>query len=221
MRALEIVGSDFDNFSCPWCGAHDRERHLYLYMQKMEILSFIAGKWVLHFAPETHLSHLIQKSMPEKYIKCDILSIAEGVIKVDLLNICYPDNQFDLLIANHVLEHVSDDQRALSEVVRVLKPGGYAILQAPYSSVLKKTWEDEGIVADKVRLQAYGQEDHVRLFGQDIFERFEKKGLESHVVSHENTLHDYCPFKYGVNQNEPFFLYRKPGVFYSNICYSS
>jgi len=93
---------------------------------------------------------------PARYIKCDLYPGTPEVERVDMLAIPYPDETFDLVIANHVLEHVTDDARALEEVRRVLKPGGYAILQTPFSPKLHSTWSDEGIDNDQARLQAYG-----------------------------------------------------------------
>lgn len=211
MRALEIVGSNVDDFSCPWCHSHDRERHLYLFMKAAGIFSFATGKHVLHFAPEGHLSRLIEESRPEKYVKCDICPWSDGILQADLLDLPFSDSSFDLLIANHVLEHVDDDRCAIAEMVRVLKPGGYAILQTPYSRIIEKTWEDAGICSESGRLEAFGQEDHVRLFGQDIFDRITQQGLESRVQTHDALLESYCSERLGLNPNEPFFLFVKPG----------
>ena len=210
MQALEIVGSDVDHFSCPWCYSHDRERHLFLFMQMTRIFSFVSGKRVLHFAPERHLSRFIEEAEPQEYIRCDLHPWADDILQADLVGLPFPDSHFDLLIANHVLEHVDDDQCAVAEIVRVLKPGGYAILQTPYSSILEKTWEDEGIRSAEARLQAFGQEDHVRLFGKDVFERIAQLGLESRVQSHEAVLGSYSTHRLGLNLREPFFLFVKP-----------
>jgi len=97
----------------------------------------------------------------------------------------------------------------LSEIHRVLKPGGMAILQTPYSSRLHRTWQDAGIDTPEARLQAYGQEDHVRLFGRDIFDRIVAAGFRSDVRLHSELLADVDPDIAGVNAAEPFFLFRK------------
>lgn len=210
MRALEMIGSNPDIFECPWCGCHDRERHLYLYMSAVGLLPDLSGKRVLHFAPERHLSSVIHNAKPQGYIKCDLFPQAEDVQRVNMLEIPFEEGGFDLVIANHVLEHVSDDLQGLSEIFRVLKPGGLAILQTPYSPVLHQTWSDSGIATDAARLQAFGQEDHVRLFGLDIFERFARCGLVSCVATHDELLANQDPVRLGLNKSEPFFLFRKP-----------
>jgi hypothetical protein len=108
-----------------------------------------------------------------------------------------------------VLEHVGNDRTALTEIHQVLKPGAYAILQTPYSAKLHHTWSDPGIDTDIARLQAYGQEDHVRLFGRDIFERFTATGLKSCVSTHSQLLQEYDAQRYWVNAQEPFFLFQR------------
>lgn len=210
MHTLEVVGSDVENFECPWCGAHDRERHLLMYIRATSLFEAISKISILHFAPERRLSRLISATIPVRYIKCDLYPQASDIEKINILSIPYPEESFDLVIANHVLEHVANDLAALAEVYRVLKPGGYAILQTPYSTKLHYTWSDPGIDTDKARLQAYGQEDHVRLFGRDVFERFRSVGLESYVSTHNQLLQEYDPRKYGVNEKEPFFFFRRP-----------
>ena len=209
MRALEVIGSDPDNHECPWCGALDRERHLLMYMRTAGLFDSLPGMAILHFAPERRLSRLIEATKPARYIKCDLYPDAPEVERVDMLAIPYPDKTFDLVIANHVLEHVTDDTLALEEIRRVLKPGGYAILQTPFSPKLHSTWSDEGIDNDQARLQAYGQEDHVRLFGRDLFDLFAAVGLASRVRQHTEVVSEFDPEEYGVNIAEPFFLFER------------
>lgn len=209
MRALDCVGSDPDHFECPHCGSHDRERHLFQYMQASGVLESINGGALLHFAPEKHLSRLIARSQPGQYVKADLFPGAPDVLRVDMLDMQFANDSFDMVIANHVLEHVASIERALSEIRRVLKQGGHAILQTPYSRMLHHTWEDSGIDSPHARLQAFGQEDHVRLFGRDIFNRFAAAGFESRVQSHAELLPDVDTHVAGVNPAEPFFLFRK------------
>lgn len=211
MRELRIVGSDLDHFECPRCGAHDRERHLLMYLRATGLWRCIPSFRVLHFAPERRLARLISAASPALYVKCDLVPTAPDVRRIDMLRIPYPDANFDLVVANHVLEHVADDRIAVSEVARVLAPGGHAILQTPYSAVLRATLEDAGVSSPSARLQLFGQEDHVRLFGQDVFSRIASAGLEPFVVRHEMALPDAEPSVFGVNAEEPFFLFRKPG----------
>ncbi len=209
MRELDVVGSDVDHFGCPRCTAHDRERHLFMYLEASGMLAQIRGKLVVHFAPETHLSECIIAAGPRQYVRCDLYPTSPEVESADLLALRFESESVDLLIANHVLEHVADDGKALSEIRRVLKMGGYAILQTPYSARLHRTWEDPGIASTQARLQAYGQEDHVRLYGRDILERIGSFGLQSKTQCHDDLLRGTDVRKFGVNPKEPFFLFQR------------
>ena len=170
--SADIVGSDLDNFSCPRCKSTDRERHLLLYMRQLGVFEQLPKARILHFAPERKLSELIRLQQPAHYVRGDLFPTQADITRLDMEAIDVPDASFDLIIANHVLEHVSDDLRALSELYRALASGGRAILQTPYSASNKLTQQDpEQAIDDKARLELYGQEDHVRLFGSDIVER--------------------------------------------------
>jgi SAM-dependent methyltransferase len=209
VRAINLTGSDVDNFECPWCGASDRERHLLMYMRASGIFDSLAGKEILHFAPEKRIAGLVAAQNPRRHIQADLKPTRLDIERIDMQEIPYPDESFDLVIANHVLEHVSDDLLALQELRRVLKVNGHAILQTPFSSKVHNTWYDRGIDDDESRLQAYGQEDHVRLFGKDIFDRIASSGLTSKVQLHDELLPDVNARTFGVNRSEPFFLFER------------
>jgi SAM-dependent methyltransferase len=211
MQALGVVGSDVRRFGCPRCLSHDRERHLLLYLRALGMETEIPQWRVLHIAPERHLSRWIAALRPAAYVRGDLFPSEQGIERVDLQALGFPDGSFDLVIANHVLEHVEDDARALREIARVLAPGGRAILQTPYSPVLATTFADAGVTSPQSRLQAYGQEDHVRLYGRDVFQRFAAQGLVDARVTHAQALPGVDSFRHGVNAAEPLFLFRKPG----------
>jgi SAM-dependent methyltransferase len=208
-QALEIVGSDLDHYECPCCGASDRERHLLAYLRGGGWLAMMQGRAILHFAPEQRLTPFIEASRPGRYVLADLFPGNERVQRVDMLAIPFPDASFDFAIANHVLEHVSDDLAALGQLHRVLRPGGLAILQTPYSEVLERTICDPGVTSAEARLQLYGQADHLRLYGRDIFERLRASGFRSRVAAHSAALPDVDPVRFGVNAREPFFLFER------------
>lgn len=209
MRVLDVVGSDLNNHLCPKCRSHDRERHLKLYFDTLMLYKNITQKSVLHFAPESHFSKYIQAAQPATYIKADLFPTASDIRRVDMLATGFKDGEFDFVIANHVLEHVSDIEAAIKELARVVKPGGFAVFQTPYSKVLATTFEDKGIVTTEARLQAYGQEDHVRLFGSNIFLFIESFGFANRVTTHRAVM-DKCDSTYhGVNLHEPLFLFER------------
>jgi len=211
LHSFQVIGSDLDNYLCPTCGCHDRERHLLLYLRHKGMLEKLSGSAVLHFAPEGRLTSYIERTLPSRYIRADLFPSRAGIERIDILAIPHAAGTFDFVIANHVLEHVSDDLRALSEVRRVLKIGGHAILQTPYSNLLEHTFSDPGVQSEQDRLQIYGQEDHVRLYGRDIFQRFAGAGFVGRVAFHPQVLQACDPARYGVNPQEPFFLFEAQG----------
>lgn len=210
VRELDVIGSDVENFSCPYCGCHDRERHLYMYLDKLNLWIRLTGSSVIHFAPEDKIAKRIMSQNPALYVKADLVPGSLDIEKIDITAIPKPNESFDLLICNHVLEHVPDDRRALSEIFRILKPGGYAILQTPYSSFLSNSFSDSSINTDALRLRYYGQEDHVRLYGRDLFARIEGSGLSVRVHTHAQWLSEFDASIYGVNPREDLILGVKP-----------
>ena len=121
------------------------------------------------------------------YITADIESPLAKV-KMDIHEIPFEENSIDIIFCNHVLEHVDDDLKALSEMKRVLKPGGWAILQVPFFYPLPdETYEDKSITDPREREKAFGQDDHVRLYGKDYAARLASSGLQ---VVEENFVNE-------------------------------
>lgn len=212
LRSMGMVGSDVENFECPACGCHDRERHLLMYLEASELLSLMQGARILHLAPEQHLRRIIRAAGPLEYVLGDLHPTEPEIGKMDLQALEYPANYFDFVLANHVLEHVQDDTRALGEIFRVLKPGGHAILQTPYSRVLTRSFDDPGIEDACARLHAYGQADHRRLYGRNIVQAFTLSGARSRTRAHSEILSGVDAIRSGVNSDEPFFLFQKDPV---------
>jgi SAM-dependent methyltransferase len=210
LRQLHVIGSDVENFECPACGCHDRERHLLLYMNAEKLFLHIGGARVLHFAPEAHLQRFIREAGPAEYVLADLFPSSPEIRKLDLQAITYPTDHFDFVLANHVLEHVNDDAQALREIFRVLRPGGYAILQTPYASGLSRKFEDPAISSEGACLHAYGQEDHRRLYGRDFVLRVEESGLCHKGGTHAKILPGVDAARNGVNAQEPLLLFQKP-----------
>ena len=208
-RELKTVGSDPDHFECPACGCHDRERHAWMYLSALDLVQYWRGRTILHFAPERSLRTLITAQRPERYVCGDLYPHESGVSQMNIEAIPYADETFDFIIANHVLEHVDSPIKALHEITRCLKNGGYALLQTPYSIRLTHTLEDAGIESPMARLHAYGQEDHCRLFGNDVFEVLTSTGLISLQRTHDELLSHLDPVRLGVNVNEPLMLFQK------------
>jgi len=210
LSEMHVIGSDVENFECPACGCHDRERHLLLYLRASGLITQMRSARILHFAPETQLQRQIAKAQPAEYVLGDLHPMRSDVRRLDLLAIDFPRDSFDFVIANHVLEHVSDDVQALREIRRVLRPGGFAILQTPYASHLQSKFEDADITSEPARLQAYGQEDHCRLYGADFPAFVASLGFVAKTATHATLLRDVDAARMGVNALEPFLLFGKP-----------
>ncbi len=213
LREKDVIGSDAANFECPACGCHDRERHLLLYLKASGLMAALTSARVLHFAPERRLQAIIAAVRPAEYVLADLYPAHPGIRRVDMLDmldIDFPDGHFDFVIANHVLKHVADDVRALGEIRRVLRPGGRAILQTPYSAALPAKFEDPAIRTESARLRASGQEDHVRLYGADLALFIAGQGFVDRSAGHAALLPGVDARAAGVNAREPFLLFQRP-----------
>ncbi|MCL2104428.1 MAG: class I SAM-dependent methyltransferase [Kiritimatiellaeota bacterium] len=218
LHTMSWISSAFDSFWCPYCRSHDRERHLILFLDALKMWDVFENATVLHVAPEKQLAFRIAARKPARYVKGDISPARSDIEKLDVTAIGYPDNTFDVIICNHVLEHVPDDTRALRELWRVLTPGGLAIFQTPYAVGLEKTREHQPeITTPEQRREFYGQEDHVRLYGRDIFDRICAAGFVSEMKTHDDCLNAMNALRYGVNPLEPFFRFRRPNSYPRSI----
>lgn len=202
--SLKMVGSDQKNYGCYYCKCNDRERHLHMYFDKLNIWETVKNGYVLHFAPERYLSQRIQANEPIRYVKGDLFPYGEEMVKLDATKLDFEDQSFDLVICNHVLEHIPNHKDALREFYRVLKPGGVAILQTPYSSFLKNHFEDEAIISEDSRKFFYGQTDHVRVVsGEQLWLDFQEEGFTLDIQHHELLFDANDHELYGVNPEEP------------------
>jgi SAM-dependent methyltransferase len=188
----------------------DRERHLRLFIERLNIMERASGGAVLHMAPEYRLQGYVESHGLKSYVRGDLSPSLEGVTRIDLQQIPFPDETFDMVICNHILEHVANSATAIREMHRVLKRGGRAICQTPYAARLTTTFEDPLLQSPDDRLFFYGQEDHVRLFGSDIGEHFISAGFTGRLVPHSEILPDVDPEQLGVNEREPFFDFVRP-----------
>ncbi len=180
-----IIGAGYrKNMKCPVCGCIDRIRWL-LFVLATQTDIFDGEHSILHFAPESPIRERLQNGY-NQYIPADI-NPTDGRIKVDIREIPFKDGTFDYVIANHVLEHIDDLGKALSELKRVIKPEGKIILSFPICMDMK-TIEEEKPLDEKERLRRFGQEDHVRLFGNDYGEIIGKQGLSIKCLSPNRCL---------------------------------
>lgn len=202
LKEKGVIGGGYRfNVACPFCSSTDRERLVYLFLQEKSLI--FSHMRILHVAPEKNIQIIFQGASIE-YFSVDICSpLAQ--FKMDIQSLEFPDNYFDAIICNHVLEHIVDDKKAMSELFRVLRPGSWAILQVPYSPFLEETFEDFSIVDERKREEVFGQSDHVRIYGLDYVKRLQDVGFQ---VRQEKLSKDVYS-RFALNPKESIFFCRK------------
>lgn len=184
-----------ENVLSPSTLSLERHRLLWLYL-KNETDFFSAEKKILHFAPEQAFYKRFRKLKHVKYITTDLNSPLADV-KADICNLPFKDNEFDVILCNHVLEHIPDDTKAMQELYRILKSGGYGIFQIPQDLSRETTFEDDSITDKKERTRIFGQYDHVRVYGRDYFDKLRSIGFRVEEVDYiskysEEEIKKYC-----------------------------
>ena len=151
---------------------------LWLYLQnETDFFTTDKNLKVLHIAPEQCFLDIFRKQKNLDYITSDLESpIAD--VKADICDLPFKNNEFDVVFCNHVLEHIPDDTKAMQELYRVLKPGGFGIFQIPQDLNREITFEDDTITDRKERAKIFGQYDHVRVYGSDYFNKLRSTGFK-------------------------------------------
>ena len=193
-------GKQRNNVLSPSTLSLERHRLLWLYLQN-ETDFFSAEKKVLHFAPEQAFYKRFRKLKNLDYTTTDLLSPLADV-KADICNLPFEDNSYDIILCNHVLEHIPDDTKAMQELYRVLKLNGMAILQIPQDLNREVTFEDNSITDKKERAKIFGQYDHVRIYGRDYFEKLRRIGFKVEEVDYTATLSEEEIEKYCLAKGE-------------------
>lgn len=165
-----------DNALCPDSLSLERHRLMWIYLQRNTSFFNKPAK-LLHIAPELCFIHRFEALKNLEYITADLESPLAKV-KMDIHKIPFPDASFDIVFCNHVLEHVADDFQAMSEMLRVLKPGGWGIIQVPLDYNRATTYEDSSVTNPAERERLFGQNDHARVYGLDYGRRLEKAGFK-------------------------------------------
>jgi len=179
-------GKQRDNVLSPSTLSLERHRLLWLYL-KNETDFFTAKQRILHFAPEQAFYKRFRKMTNLDYITTDLESPLADV-KADICKLPFKDNEFDIILCNHVLEHIPDDTKAMQELYRVLKPGGTGVFQIPQDLSRETTFEDDSITDKAERAKIFGQYDHVRIYGRDYFDKLRSIGFKVNEVDYTSTL---------------------------------
>jgi len=196
-----------ENVLSPSTLSLERHRLLWLYL-KNETNFFTDKLKVLHFAPEQAFYKRFRKLKNIEYTTTDLNSPLADV-KADICNLPFKDNSYDVIFCNHVLEHIPDDTKAMQELYRALKPGGWGIFQIPQELERKITFEDNSITNKKERAKIFGQYDHVRIYGKDYFNKLRSVGFTVEEQDYTNVLSKEDVNKYRLAQGEIIPLVRK------------
>lgn len=189
-----------ENVLSPSTLSLERHRLLWLYL-KHETNFFTEPLKVLHFAPEQAFYKKFKKLKNLEYTTTDLNSPLADV-KADICALPFKDHSFDVILCNHVLEHIPDDRKALNELYRILKPSGWGIFQIPQDLKREVTYEDNSITAKKERARIFGQYDHVRIYGRDYFDRLEEAGFIVKAVDYTARMTDAEIEKYRLAKGE-------------------
>lgn len=214
----QIIGAQYRKMLCPKCQSKDRDRATFHYINKqIKEKEYVMPLNILHLAPEKQLSNILSKKTGINYICGDkfeahytLKDFNKAVIYIDLNDMQFSDEYFDIIVCNHVLEHIENDIKAMKELFRVLKYGGVAILQVPYSVTIKNTYEDPLIKTKAKRLLYYGQFDHVRIYAkQDYINRLINVGFTVRAIDVYKDLGYKKAIKMGLDCQEELIVCEK------------
>lgn len=196
-----------DNVLAPYTLSLERHRILWLYL-KNETNFFTAPLKMLHFAPEQAFYKKFRELKNIEYTTTDLNSPLADV-KADICNLPFEDNSFNVIFCNHVLEHIPDDTKAMQELYRILKPGGWGVFQIPQDLQRETTFEDDSITDKKERAKIFGQYDHVRIYGRDYFDKLRNIGFLVEEIDYSSTMTSEDIEKYRLAKGEIIPLVQK------------
>lgn len=195
------------NAQCSNCMSLERHRFLY-HAYKKFLPETLEHKKILHMAPEKCIYDFFKQYKNVDYTAIDLsperYTFCPEIIKADLLNLSFPSKTFDIILSNHVLEHLIDEELFFRSMHKILKDDGVLFLTIPMFYDLKETFEDNTITTDEGRIEKFGQNDHVRAYGQDAyqrfvskypflkFEKFDNKNVSKWVMKKESLMKDTC-----------------------------
>ncbi|MGN6532139.1 MAG: class I SAM-dependent methyltransferase [Ginsengibacter sp.] len=194
------------------CGSLERHRALWIFLKEQGEL-FNSQLKLLHVAPEKVYYKKFSSNKNISYYPIDLhpdnYTYGRKTIEMDVTRLNFPDEFFDAIICNHVLEHVVEDTKAMKEMYRVLKPGRWAILNVPIDLNREKTFEDASITDPQKRMELFHQSDHVRIYGKDYTSRLTCAGFQVETIEFGSKFSVEEQFKYGIKASELIFLCKK------------
>ena len=194
VRGFLPAASGRKDVFCPVCGARERHRLLWLYMRN-ETGFLERPLKMLHVAPENCFIRRFRRVHGEGYVHIDIAAKAPEN-RMDLTHLQFPDSCFDFFYCSHVLEHIEEDEKALSEIYRVLRPGGAALIMVPVFG--ENTLEDKTVRDPVKRRELYGQSDHVRTYGEDFIMKLRAAGFKADRIVYRDRYPSWLAAYYGL-----------------------
>jgi SAM-dependent methyltransferase len=191
---------------CLYCGSLPRHRLVWLFLKRKTGLFNSQSKRMLHVAPEKCFEKKFSRLLGDGYITGDLTNPSVKV-KMDLTDIPFDNQSFDMIYCSHVLEHISDDQQAIRELYRVLEMDGWAILMVPIKG--EKTFEDPAVTDPKEREIIFGQCDHVRKYGSDFIDRIREAGFHVAQILPGDFLTNDEITRYGTRNHATIFYCTK------------
>lgn len=212
-KELNVVGAGYrKNSTCPRCYSIDRERLVYMYLVKK--LDIFKNKYkILHISPEPSIKSILRNQENIEYILGenykDKYFFNKDFLQLDITNLYYEDGIFDLVIANHILQYIQDDELAIKEIYRVLKPDGKAILQVPISYELETTIEDEFFILPQIKEKHFFKYEKIKLYGMDYFTKLKKNGFQIEMINPKDEGWLYENNKLALNPSEKLIIVSK------------
>ena len=202
-----------DNALCPNCLALERHRTLWLWLLRESDIGrgAVALPRLLHVAPEVALMRKFSRiyaKQPADYVTADLESPLAD-LHFDIQHIPLEDESFDVVICNHIMEHVEDDRLAMREILRIMRKGGWGVILSPVDLQREKTFEDDTITDEAERTRIFGQYDHRRIYGRDYAERLRDAGFEVYECDYANLIPAKEKQLYALT-DEPLYIVRKP-----------
>ena len=202
-----------ENALCPNCLSLERHRLLWLWLLRESDIGrgAMALPRLLHIAPEVALMRKFRKMYArekERYVTADLESPLADM-HFDVQEIPIEDGSFDCVICNHILEHVEDDRKALDEIYRVLRKGGWGVILSPVELEREKTFEDDTITDREERTRIFGQYDHRRIYGRDYAERLQEAGFEVYDIPYKEAFTAAEQQRYALCDDH-LYIVRKP-----------
>jgi predicted SAM-dependent methyltransferase len=198
-----------DNVLCPYDLTLERHRLMWLYLKRKTDFFTKPDLKVMHIAPEQCFHKKFQQQKNLDYTTGDLVSpIAD--LHFDLHKIPLEDDQYEVIFCNHVMEHVEDDLQCMKELYRIMKPGGWGILQVPIDYNRDSTYEDASITTPEEREKHFWQYDHVRLYGTNYPNRLAEAGFKVDIIDFKDELGDELIERYRLQKNELLYIVNKP-----------